>query len=286
MQGQTTLQVRDEVIKISTEARKISYAELEPDIFEAANVFVSHAWSYLFLEELVESIDTWITQQEQIPVRGWYLWIDIFVVNQHVNVPNEINSTLAEQNFREFSQGFQEKLTKIGKAILVLSPWDKPMWIFRVWCLYEYFVVYHFQLQYEFVMPRNQKDRFVASMGEGGNNLLDIVSALDVEKATAFSKYDETQIKNLVQKDLGGFSKLNEIVSGAVRLFCIRESIAALSKMDDEEKAQTKLLENTADLLDDCGQVDIAEKYLLESLKIKKALKMSLLATFTIFWVL
>ena len=206
LKGKTTLQVRDEVIKISTVARKIPYAELEPAIFEAANVFVSHAWSYLFLEELVESIETWITQQEQIPVGGWFFWIDIFVVNQHVDVPNEINSTLAEKNFRDFSHGFQEKLRKIGKAILVLSPWDKPMWIFRVWCLYEYFVVYHFQLQYEFVTPENQKDRFVASMGEGGNNLLNIVSALDVEKATAFSKYDEAQIKNLVQKDLGGFS--------------------------------------------------------------------------------
>ena len=80
LQGKTTLQVRDEVIKISTVARKISYAELEPDIFEAANIFVSHAWSYLFLEELVESIETWITQQEH-PVGGWYLWLDIFVVN-------------------------------------------------------------------------------------------------------------------------------------------------------------------------------------------------------------
>ena len=80
LQGKTTLQVRDEVIKISTVARKISYAELEPDIFEAANVFVSHAWSYLFLEELVESIETWIMQQEH-PVGGWYLWLDIFVVN-------------------------------------------------------------------------------------------------------------------------------------------------------------------------------------------------------------
>ena len=63
LKGKTTLQVRDEVIKISTVARKIPYAELEPAIFEAANVFVSHAWSYLFLEELVESIETWITQQ-------------------------------------------------------------------------------------------------------------------------------------------------------------------------------------------------------------------------------
>jgi len=71
VQGKTTLQVRDEVIKTLTAARKISYAELEPGAFGEANVFVSHAWSYMFLEELVESVGKWMIQQGKIPEGGW-----------------------------------------------------------------------------------------------------------------------------------------------------------------------------------------------------------------------
>ena len=267
------MQVRDEVIKSLTAARKISYAELEPGQFGVANIFVSHAWSYLFLEELVESVEKWMTEQETIPEGGWRFWIDIFNVNQHVDVPNEIDTAAAAQNFRTFSQGFEEKLRAIGRAIFVLSPWDGPVWMGRVWCLYEYHVVHVHGLRFEFVVPPTQKNRFIVSLGQDSSNFLGIVSKLDVEKASAFSKYDETQIKNLVRVAPGGFSKLNEIAIGALREFCISESVRALSSMNEEQKANTDLLENTADLLDDCGELDSAEKYLLESLSIKQALR-------------
>ena len=108
VQGKTTLQVRDES-KTKTAARKNSYAELEPGAFGDANVFVSHAWSYIFLEELVDSIGKWMIQQERVSEGDWRFWIDIFNVNLHIDVPDEIDTAAAEQNFRIFSQGFQEK---------------------------------------------------------------------------------------------------------------------------------------------------------------------------------
>ena len=84
------------MVKSLTAARRIPYSELEPGEFGPAVVFVSHAWSYNFLDELVEGIGSWIILQAQrVPVGGWFLWIDIFVVNQHFDVPKEIDSAAA-----------------------------------------------------------------------------------------------------------------------------------------------------------------------------------------------
>jgi len=236
LQGKSTLQVRDEVIKILTAGQKRSFAEVysDPGTFGKANVFVSHAWSSNFLEELKECIENWINEQHEAPLFGWFFWIDIFTVNQHLDVPDAIDTAAAEQNFRTFSQGFQDKLIAIGRAIFVLSPWDCPVWITRIWCLFEFYVVLINQLRYEFIMPPAQRGCFVSSLGEDGCQFLDIVSSLDVENATAFSKYDEFQIKNLVRKDLGGFAKVNEAVIDAIREFCIGVSERALRAMDEE----------------------------------------------------
>ena len=82
----TTSQVRDLIIKKSTEQQKCSYADLHPDMFGPANVFVSHAWMYRFLDDLVGGIEVWISQQAG-PVASWRFWIDLFVVNQHLDLP-------------------------------------------------------------------------------------------------------------------------------------------------------------------------------------------------------
>ena len=223
LQGKTTLQVRDEIIKGLTASRKSSYSDVfaaEPGTFGPANLFVSHAWSYNFMEDLIDSLGASLEQQ-QAPAEGWFLWIDIFVVCQWVDPPKAGDSVAAAQNFKVFSQAFLDVLKEIGRAVFILSPWDRPVWMMRVWCLFEFYVVWLHGLQFEFIMPPSQHKRFLVSLGEEQSDFLGLVSKMDIEKASAFSKYDEDQIKNLVRTDLGGFAKLNESVICAVREFCI-----------------------------------------------------------------
>ena len=106
----------------------------------------------------------------------------------------------------------------------------------RVWCLFEFYVVWLHQLQFEFIMPPSQSKLFLQSLGKEQSDFLTLVSTMDIEKAGAYSKYDEDQIKHLVQTELGGFSDLNASVIGAVREFCIRTSVVALRTMTEEEK--------------------------------------------------
>ena len=272
LRGKTTLQVRDEIIKELTASRKSSYSEVfaEPGAFGPANLFVSHAWSYNFMEDLIDSLCASLEQQ-RAPPEGWFLWIDIFVVCQWVDPPKARDSVAAAQNFKIFSQAFLNVLKEIGRAVFILSPWDRPVWMERVWCLFEFYVVWLHQLQFEFIMPPSQSKRFLVSLGEEQSDFLNLVSRMDIQKASAYSQYDEDQIKGLVQTDLGGFSKLNESVICAVRDFCVETSKSALHAMSEEEKSCNSLLENTGDLLSILGDSNTALEYLLEAQKIKES---------------
>ena len=158
---------------------------------------------------------------------------------------------------------------QIQRALIVLSPWNRPHWIFRIWCLFEFYVIMKFQIRYEFVLPRAQNSAFIKSLGEEGNRFLELVSELDMEKADASREYDKKQIKALVHKDLGGYSKLNENVIGAIRKFCVNSSLRELRTMNEEQKSTNNLLDNTALLLLDVGELETALQLFSESLSNK-----------------
>ena len=272
LEGKTTLEVRDEIIKKLTASRKSSYSDVfaEPGVFGPANLFVSHAWSYKFMEDLIDGLCASLEQQ-RAPSEGWFLWIDIFVVCQWVDPPKAGDSVAAARNFKIFSKAFSDVLKQIGRAVFILSPWDRPVWMERVWCLFEFYVVWLHQLKFEFIMPPSQSKRFLVSLGQEQSDFLNLVSRMDIQKASAYSQYDEHQIKGLVQTDLGGFSKLNESVICAVRDFCVETSKNALRDMSEEEKSCNQLLENTGDLLSILGDSNSALEYLLEAQKIKES---------------
>jgi len=167
LNGLTTTQVRDLIIKPATAKTKGPYSDLYPDMFQKANVFVSHAWRNNFLSDLVAAIESFLKEQTLISVPDWYFWIDIFVVPQHVDPPE--NQTGEEQaiNFQIFSDGFQLALQDIGRALIVLSPWNKPDWMFRIWCLFEFYVMTKFNVPYEFVLPQEQNSSFIQKNGRG-----------------------------------------------------------------------------------------------------------------------
>ena len=255
-----------------TASRKSSYSDVcaEPGAFGPANLFVSHAWSYSFMEDLIDGLCASLEQQ-QVPPEGWFLWIDIFVVSQWLDPPKVGDSVAAARNFKIFSKSFLDVLKEIGRAVFILSPWDRPVWMERVWCLFEFYVVWLHRLQFEFIMPPSQSKRFLLSLGEKQSDFLNLVSRMDIQKASAYSQYDEDQIKSLVQTDLGGFSKLNETVICAVRNFCVETSKSALRAMSKEEKSSNLLLENTGDLFRILGDSNAALEYLLEAQKIKES---------------
>ena len=152
----------------------------------------------------------------------------------HLDPPLLADAKEREENFKVFTREFEGVLLEIGHALVVLSPWDRQHWIFRIWCLFEFYVIMTFGIRYEFVLPKQpeQNSDFVKSLGEEGNKFLALVSQLDMEKADASRDYDKKQIKTLVLKGLGGYSRLNESVIGAIWQFSVDLVLRQLQTMN------------------------------------------------------
>ena len=267
--GMTTKAVCDEIIKPATAHQSISYLELHPEMSGEAEMFISHAWLMLFLD-LVHAIQS---EAQKLLLKDPRFWIDIFGCNQHAPPSNT--------DFGFWSNGFEGALVKIHRrnapdgripsALIVLSPYDDPIWMSRCWCLFEFYIIKLKGLGFRFVMPANQKCEFLKSLEAKGNKFLDLMSKIDMSSAKAYDPSDERNIKSLVLKNLGGYTSLNESVAEAVRNFCIDCCLDALQAMNESSKSSSNLLYNTAHLLYDVGDYNRSASLLNEDLHFKNS---------------
>lgn len=94
---------------------------------QAANWYVVHPWSGLFLE-LVAALEMFFSDARNRCVAAPVLWIDLFCVNQHSS----------DRSCGELIQAeVLPALTACGRAIFVPGVWKRTATFRRTWCLFE-----------------------------------------------------------------------------------------------------------------------------------------------------
>lgn len=127
----TTAQVCDIFIKPATFTKRESFCDMQhraqPSRVNAANVFVSHAWGYQFLN-VVDALENWVPPSAPALKReDYFFWFDIFSVKQHGTV---------DRGFEWWTTTFADVIKNIGRTLLVLE-WEDPKPLSRVWCVWE-----------------------------------------------------------------------------------------------------------------------------------------------------
>ena len=122
----TTTDVCNKFLKPITSEKQQSYCEYlqeqnSPDVGEAT-VFISHAWKYTFVE-VVDALEHHFSKEPDI-----FIWFDLFSNNQHkaISFP-----------FEWWRDTFLNAIGKLGRVVMVLSPWNNPIPFTRAWCLWE-----------------------------------------------------------------------------------------------------------------------------------------------------
>jgi len=81
LEGLTTTNVNDQFVKPATASSQLSFCEhlkgQEHEAVAVAQVFISHAWKYLFLD-VVDALIFYFRDQPEI-----IIWFDLFSNNQH-----------------------------------------------------------------------------------------------------------------------------------------------------------------------------------------------------------
>lgn len=205
-------------VKRVTKSKLCSYAELMRNKKDSngrpcvgpVQYFISHAWRYKF-NDLLAAVRRF---DEKLDQPGYY-FNDYVAINQH-NPMGDL--------------GELEHMVQISKAVvLVLSPWDKPIPLTRAWCVFEIWKCIHYKTPLEISMP----DKDVAGFKDGLVNdflkVVDAISSVDAETAEASVKSDEIMIKDAIRESQGGFSNVNKIVIGELKIW-LRETAIKIAE--------------------------------------------------------
>ena len=114
-----------------------------------ANWYVSHAWSYLFLET-VDSLECFFADQGVSDEA--VIWFCVFNNNQHV---------AAAQSFEYWSSTFKTSLAAIGNVVMILRPWNDPIVLRRSWCVFEVYAAVTLGARFQVAMARDHKVQFL-----------------------------------------------------------------------------------------------------------------------------
>merc|ERR1719387_3516487 len=85
--------------------------------------------------------------------------------------------------FEEFEKAFGSRVREIGRVLALLSPWDSPLYLTRVWCVYEFFVAESTQgVMLDLILPRREADAFTETFAAHGmQTVWKTVAAVKVE---------------------------------------------------------------------------------------------------------
>ncbi|EDQ84735.1 uncharacterized protein MONBRDRAFT_29879 [Monosiga brevicollis MX1] len=227
----TTTEICTQYVMPLTEARACAWVDLllkDPvDKFNLApaTVFVSHAWKYSF----ATTVDT-ILRHEFREAPGAYYWIDLIPNNQHIatNLPYEW-----------WCNTFQENIKRIGRVLLVMSPWRDPIPMTRAWCLFEMMNALHGKVQLDIRLPEAEVDGFVEALADNHNEVMDMLVRVEAQKAEAFKASDRDMIFKTVEETVG-FPELNTKIKAQLRAWCLEQALVAVRNRESEDGKSMK----------------------------------------------
>eukprot|EP00937_MAST-01D_sp_MAST-1D-sp2_P001703 g1703.t1 len=208
----TTAEVCDNIIKPTTVRAKCSYYDMLQVLDRAhpgeqpwagrSSYFLSHSWSYRFVE-LINIIETFESQSQ--PEHTVYYWFDIFVMNQHDK--NEMARLLSN---------LQDSVRTPGKLLLAVDSWKEPTALTRAWCLLEVYTAMVEDADMVLGFSGSEEQTFVRQLAENQAVLEATLSSVDAEQADATKEADKDMIFGTIRADIG-FAKFNATIRKALR---------------------------------------------------------------------
>lgn len=193
-----------------------------------ANVMISYGWGNE-IGDIAFTLNDHCRSNGIDPKRT-YIWICCLCNNQHRVA--EDNKSGKEVPFEEFEKIFKDKVVGINNIVALMAPWNEPIYLTRVWCIFELFTSYKNDCNLTIAMPPSQKDAMVGTMNsaDGISYLYDVFVSTAVEKAQASAESDRTRILSMVESDVG-FQSFNYQVNELLRNWVKNSAIEFVNAM-------------------------------------------------------
>ena len=195
-EGLTTSQVKRRFIMPETDATKQSLCEQLRRNGDArikdAQWFVSHAWQYKFLD-VVSSLQSFLASEPDGAAAT--LWIDAFSTSQH--------DTYARAPIW-WQRTFVNAIGRMGRLLMVVTPWINPVTLTRAWCILELFACCNSRSRFELVMPPDQHESIFDTQNcSVSDDYLNMLSKVQCENSQCSREEDRVRIFETVRASIG-----------------------------------------------------------------------------------
>ncbi|CAE7252254.1 unnamed protein product [Symbiodinium sp. CCMP2592] len=174
--------------------------------------FMSWTWRY-HLSQITSALDMHRKSMSELMPEDIFFYMCFFVNNQFRIIVEATGS--GSDNLEDV---FESNLRRIGRMIAILDTWDEPVYLTRIWTVYEQFVASKTGIEVSFAMPQQASESLELEVGRGSDGIGRVtqsVRRVDAANARAWKEDDEIKVKRLIQQTVG-FKQVNTHVIGVM----------------------------------------------------------------------
>lgn len=239
-----------------------------------ATHMLSYTWGYA-IGDIVDAL-TSFCQQRGCEQSRTYFWVCCLCINQHrVREERQKGSTVP---FEEFREAFGKRVGGIGHMVALMTPWNNPMYLKRVWCDFEIFTAVNLgeeTCQVSITMPPREVEAMRRTLVNGGSTaeMWKAFTNVKIQEANASVQEDKERILALIEESCG-FHFLDSQVAKCLQSWIVTSCESYLEaqlearSLPDEELAQ--LCSGVARIIGEVGMTTEAERMLQEGYDIFK----------------
>jgi len=185
-----------------------AYVDVAEDPYAGfATHMLSYTWGY-YLKDIKDTLQRFCLDSS-LDMKDVRVWMCFACVNQHrVKEAQAKGETVP---FEAFKKIFGERVQKIGHILPMMSPWNAPFYITRVWCCFEIFTAINLgdDCKVTVLLPPGQSTEFSEAFDKGAEKMVfQALKTIDVETAQASMPEDKEQILKII-KEGPGYKKVN-----------------------------------------------------------------------------
>ena len=198
-EGLTTDDVKERFVVPKTLATQLSMcAQLKQEgdaRVETATWFVSHAWRYKFLD-LVQALEHFFADKGVSTV----IWLDVLSISQH--------STFSRAP-EWWQQTFCTAIGRMGRVVMVMTPWDNPISLSRAWCLIELYACRSTGSHFSVALPPSERQRFLKEIVDKSEAFYGMLGNINTASSECSQESDKQRIFDAVRGLDDGFIGLD-----------------------------------------------------------------------------
>ena len=130
----------------------------------------------------------------------------------------------------------------IGRLLAMMGPWDNPVYLSRVWCIFEFFTaINNKNVNVEIVVPPRERKKMSNVLFASGriDALYNALANISVQSARATIEEDRIRIMAILEKSIDDIDEVNNMVAKHLREWLRRAIDVLVQERSDQIKEAT-----------------------------------------------